>query len=160
MLLYIVIFIITMIISMCYRKNKEYFPMTLTCLLVTVVLTLIANCIYFGINYHTFPTVMRVNIDSTVTVDSTKMYENNIVCFHNNGKIYYNDSVIIEISDNDKNYLIEDIEDFKLNDNMKLWFCDYSYPSKSKKYVLKLNAKDYDLYKVYQNYVEKGSGAL
>lgn len=165
MLLYIVIFIATMIISMCYRKNKEYHHMTMTCLFITIGLTLIVNCVYFGVNYNSIPTVYETKIDSTFTVDSVNMYENNIICLYKDeSKLYYNDlisdSILVEAGDKNNSYLVINKEKFKLSNKTRLWFCVYSYPIKSEKCTLKLNKKDYDLYEAYQNHVEKGEGTL
>lgn len=162
MLLYITVFAITFIIAHCFNKYNDKFATAMLSIVVAVIVTILSNVTFFGINYHTIPTTLATKSYTDVVIDSTKMYDKNVLCSYNDGdRLYYNDDNVTVVNNEDNNNeLIINREKFALSKHLKLWFCNYSFPSKSNKTILKLNKKDYELYQSYKNHVEKGNNTL
>lgn len=158
---YILVVILLFIIASCIKTSFPKKFVLIGCALISLVVCVVINCVYYGINYNTMETVKS----ATFKIVSDKELEINIendsiIKIETKTSIY---NIIINGTEEDVVKLdtvnrIITIKDEFIDNNQ--WMMISSYPIKRKFIIIGLKKDKYDVFKTYQDSICKRKDTL
>lgn len=134
--------------------------MLIGCAVISSLVLVVVNCIYYGANYHTMETNRYVKTRIIKPEDvELKIRQDSIIRIVLSGNCYNvkvkssNTTVVLDTINR-----VTTIKDDFVGDNK--WLMISSYPNKNTYYNIGLNEKNYDIFKTYQDSICKRKNTL
>lgn len=158
---YILVVILLFIIASCIKTSFPKKFVLIGCALISLVVCVVVNCIYYGVNYNTMETVKntKVKIVSDEELE-IKIKNDSIIKIETKTSIY---NVAIngteeEVVKLDTVNRVITIKDEFVDNNQ--WMMISSYPTKHSITIIGLKKDKYDVFKIYQDSICKRKDTL
>lgn len=154
---YIIFFVICTVVSLCMKNFFDNKFSILFSSILSAILTLIVNIVYFSVCYGSMPTKTITSRYRTLNDSVTfEIHDDTTLYLNSSGKKYLL-SKMSEIYLSDSNVIDKKREFFDVGNE---WVIGDAFIDKSEEKILTLNKKSYELFKSYQDSIEKRKSAL
>jgi len=158
---YILVVILLFIIASCIKTSFPKKFVLIGCALISLVVCVVINCVYYGVNYNTMETVK--NAEAKIISDEELEFNiknDSIIKIETKTSIYYitingTEGGVVKLDTVNRVITIKD----EFVDNNQ-WMMISSYPIKQLITIIGLKKDKYDVFKAYQDSICKRKDTL